>query len=255
MAERRLRVVYADDEPIARRGLERLLGGEHDVDVVAACENGIDAFEAIRAHSPDVALLDVAMPGMSGVDVARALGAAHRPAIVFVTAFDQYAIDAFDLHAVDYLLKPFDESRFRVAIDRVRTRLRPGHDADSSRRLDAVIKALERRVTADRLSIKDGDTVVLVPMADVTWCEADDNYVRIHTQTRQHMVRTTLRAFADKLDPRRFARIHRSSVVNLSHVKELRPSSSGDYHVLLTDGTTLVLSRTYRDDVLARLRS
>jgi two-component system, LytTR family, response regulator len=251
----RIRVVYADDEPIARRGLSRLLATEEDADVVAACENGIDALAAIRQYAPHVALLDIAMPGMSGVDVVRALGDGHRPAIVFVTAFDQFAIDAFNLHAVDYLLKPFDAPRFRVAFDRVRERLRARRAAESDTRLNAVLTALERRTVADRLSVKDGDRVILVPVPEILWCEAEDNYVRIHATTGRHLVRTTMRALEDRLDPRRFARIHRSYIVNLSRVREFRPLSNGEYQVMMTDGTRLVLSRTFRDVVLGRVQS
>ncbi len=254
MRNRRLHVVVADDEPIARRGLERLVAGESDVGEVHACENGLDALAAIREHAPDVALLDIAMPGMSGVDVVRALGAGARPAIVFVTAFDQYAIDAFDLHAVDYLLKPFDEPRFRTAFQRVRERLHARDTGDAAARLDALLEVLAKRpAAADRLAVKDGHKVVVVPTADIVWCEAQDNYVRIHATTGRHFVRLTLRALVDKLDPRKFARIHRSFVVNLSRVRELRPMPSGDYQALLSDGTKLTLSRSYRDAVLDRM--
>ena len=253
MADSTLRVVYADDEPIARRGLERLLRGEEGVEVVAACTNGIEALAAIETHSPHIVLIDIAMPGMTGVEVVRALGDAHRPAVVFATAFDQYAIDAFELHAVDYLLKPFDEPRFRVAFQRVRQRLIALRNEETSAKLDAVLSALERRPVADRLSIKDGDRVVLIPMSDVLWCEAEDNYVRVHATTGRHLVRMTMRGLIERLDPRRFARIHRSYVVNLSRVREFRPLSNGEYQVVLYDGVKLVLSRTYRDTVLARM--
>jgi two-component system LytT family response regulator len=254
MSDRRIRVLYADDEPIARRGLARLLSVERDVEVVKAAENGVEALSGIQELAPDVALLDVAMPGMSGVDVVRALEPGRRPAIVFVTAFDQYAIDAFDLHAVDYLLKPFDSTRFTVAFQRVRDRLRSSRRDDATARVDAVLKALEQRHnTTGRLVVKDGDKVILIPTAEIVWCEAEDNYVRIHTVRGRHLVRLTMRALVEQLDPQRFARVHRSSVVNLSCVREFRPSAAGDYQVVLTDGTRLTLSRSYRDAVLGRL--
>src|SRR5262249_50287729 len=160
--------LIADDEPIALRGLERLVAAERGVEVVTTCENGETALAEIRARRPDVALLDVAMPGLSGLDVVRALDRSERPLIVFVTAFDRYAIEAFDVHAVDYLLKPFDEERFRTAFHRVRERAEGARAQEMSAQLDGLLDTLsKRRADADRLSVKDGDRIVLVPIADI----------------------------------------------------------------------------------------
>ncbi len=212
----RLRVVYADDEPIARRGIDRLLRASPGVEIVAPCRNGDQALDAIRVHKPDVAFLDVAMPAMSGLDVvARASRPAQRPAIVFVTAFDRFATEAFDVHAVDYLLKPFDEARFRVALERVRERL-GAHcgERPPAPDLDALLEALDRQSRFPaQLTVKRGDTIVFIPVGDVDWCEADDNYVRIHAGGKHHLVRETMRGLERQLDPARFARIHRSKPI------------------------------------------
>jgi two-component system LytT family response regulator len=246
-----LRVLLADDEPIALRGLERLLRESPGVEVVRACRNGDEALEAIVTQRPDVAFLDIAMPGMSGVTLVRALEPRQRPAIVFVTAFDRFAIDAFDLHAVDYLLKPFDEERFATALARVRERLT--RRDDSAARLDALLQSFEQKKSGiDRLAVKDGEKVLLVPLPEVDWFEAQDNYVRIHAGARRHLVRMTMRHLERQLDGR-FARIHRSVIVNLEHVRELKPLPHGEYQVLLANGTKLTLSRSYREAVLARV--
>jgi two-component system LytT family response regulator len=246
-----LRVLIADDEAIARRGLERLLRAEPEIDVVAACGSGDEALEAIQAERPDVAFLDIAMPGLTGVEVARALDPAKRPAIVFVTAFDRFAIDAFDLHAVDYLLKPFDAERFRMALYRVRERLAVRGPAMA--RLEAVLATFaERRPETDRIAVKDGDRVIFLGVDEIDWCEAEDNYVRIHAGARRHLVRITMRALEAQLG-NGFARIHRSYIVNVSRLRELRPLPSGEYQAVLANGLKLVVSRGYRDAVMGKV--
>lgn len=269
-----IRAVVADDEPIARRGLLRLLTKSPNVIVVGEAGDGATAIRLIREEKPDVAFLDVQMPGGTGLEVARALTAGERPAIVFVTAFDKFAIDAFDLHAVDYLLKPFDEERFTLALTRVRERL----SAQSSReattknnhsvneRLDAVLAALgvsAPQPSASSLSdetfvVRDGERLIFVPLAELDWCEAADNYVRLHTKGKKHLIRETMRHIEERLtgagsSSSKFARIHRSIIVNLARVREIKPAGGGEYSVILADGTRLVLSRGYRDRVLARL--
>jgi two-component system, LytTR family, response regulator len=248
----RLRVVIADDEPIARRGLERLLRAERDVEVQASCANGREALAAIRTHRPDIAFLDVAMPKMTGIEVVRELPPTARPAVVFVTAFDRFAIDAFDLHAVDYLLKPFDAERFRTALDRTRQRLRGSERTD--RRLDDLLEAWTQRHRApEQLSVRHGDRIIVIAVSSIDWIDADDNYARLNAVGKQYFVRETMRALEQRLRPAGFARIHRSTIVNLSRVAELRPLVHGEYQVTLRDGTHLTLSRSYRDAILARL--
>jgi two-component system LytT family response regulator len=239
-----LRVLIADDEPAALNGLARRLSEVAQVDIVRRCRNGIEALEGIRETKPDAAFLDVAMPGLSGVDVVRALSPSERPYIVFVTAYDRFAVQAFDLHAVDYLLKPFDRERLRATVARLRER-QPHRDEG----LDDLLRASP----LDRLVVKDGETVLVIPTKDIDWCEADDNYVRIHAGARRHLVRMTMRRLEEQLPGAHFARIHRSTIVNLERVRACAPLGGGEYRVTLCNGVRLVLSRGYRAAVLNRL--
>jgi two-component system, LytTR family, response regulator len=246
-----LTLLLADDEPIARRGLERALRAQPGVRDVIVCSNGIEALDQIRTRRPDAAFLDVAMPGMKGIDVARALTPRERPPIVFVTAFDRFAVEAFDLHAVDYLLKPFDPPRVRRAMDRVRERIVDG--ARRSGSFESLLENWDKRApSTDRLVIRHNDGVVLVRFDDIDWFEAEDNYVRVHTEGRRYLTRLTMRALEDQLKGRDFARIHRGAIVNMAKVKELRAKFHGAYEVILADGTRLRLSRGFRDSVLGR---
>lgn len=275
-----LRVVVADDEPIARRGLLRLLARYPEITVVGEAGDGVTALQIIRDTEPDVAFLDVQMPGGTGIDVARNLSIDERPAIVFVTAFDKFAIDAFDVHAVDYLLKPFDEDRFALALQRVRERIAAAAErtADSGAairdRLDALLATLtanaapgsptalpaatQAPISDDTFVVRDGERLIFVPLAELDWCEAADNYVRLHAKGKKHLIRETMRNIEERLTNARgssvrFARIHRSMIVNLSRVREIKPAGGGEYAVMLADGTRLVLSRGYRDRVLGLL--
>ena len=242
-----LRVLIADDEPAALNGLARRLSAIGDVRVVAICRNGIEALDNIRAMRPDAAFLDVAMPGLSGLDVVRALSAAERPHIVFVTAYERFAIQAFDLYAVDYLLKPFARERLAAAVARLQERAQgrsPANDA-----LDAFLSA-----SADRLVVRDGDAVLVIPAHEIDWCAAEDNYVRIHAGAKRHLVRMTMRRLEEQLPRKTFARIHRSAIVNVERVRECAPLGGGEYRVTLANGVRLVVSRTYRASVLSRLQ-
>ena len=240
----RLRVLLVDDEPLVRLGLRRLLEQEPDVELVAECGDGDAAVVAVREHRPDVLLLDMQMPGRTGLEVLRALGDSRPRAVVFVTAHDSYAIDAFEQHAVDYLLKPFDQRRFKLALGRVRERL---GTADGDDRLDRLLAAMAPRAQwLERIPAKVANRVTLVPVEEIHWIEAADNYVRLHTADGQYAVRDTMNNLAGQLDPRRFARVHRSTIVNLGSVKEMLALASGDYTVVLEGGTRLTLSRGYR---------
>lgn len=243
-----LRVLIADDEPAALTGLARRLADVADVEIVRRCANGIEALEGIRDSTPDAAFLDVAMPGLSGVEVVRALAPSERPHIVFVTAFDQFAVQAFDLYAVDYLLKPFDRERLRETVARLRERRERGPRRDDG--LDGLLRAAP---PSDRLVVKDGERVVVIPTQDIDWCVADDNYVWIHAGARRHLVRMTMRRLEEQLPRAAFARIHRSTIVNVARVRECAPMGGGEYRVTLVDGVRLVLSRGYRAAVLGRL--
>lgn len=239
-----LRVLIADDEPLARRGLRGWLTTEPDVVVVAEARHGAEAVELIHAHRPDLVLLDVQMPGLDGLGVLAALGPDLPPAVVFVTAFDQYALKAFDHHAVDYLLKPVEEDRFRVALARARERI-------AARRPDPRLRALlEELRTADEgwlrlIPTRSGSKVTLVPVEEVEWFEAADNYVRVHVGGRRHVVRETMKALEGRLDPRHFARVHRSAIVALARIRELEALPSGDYRIMMAGGGVVPLSRTH----------
>lgn len=248
MAE--LRVLVVDDEPLVREGIRALLEREVDVQILGEARNGEEALERIRELRPDLVLLDVQMPGVDGLAVVAALEPEERPAIVFVTAHGEHAIRAFDLHAVDYLLKPFDAERFATSLRRARARMAE----EKVDRLEELLATLEHaRAYPERLLLKQQGTVVVVLADDIDWIEAADNYVKIHARTGRYMVREPLKQIEAKLDPARFARAHRSAIVNLSRVKSLDPLASGEHVITLTTGTRLTLSRGFRDHFKSRL--
>ena len=247
-----LRVLVVDDEPLVREGIRAFLEREAGVHVLGEARNGEEAVARIRELRPDLVLLDVQMPGMDGLAVVAALEPEERPAIVFVTAHSEYAIRAFDLHAVDYLLKPFDAERFATALRRARARLVEG----KVDRLEGLLATLRpAQAYPERLLLKQDGTVVVVLADDIDWIEADDNYVKVHARTGRYMVREPLKQIETKLDPARFARAHRSAIVNLSRVKSLDPLTAGENVITLTTGTRLTLSRGYRDHFKSRLES
>lgn len=247
-----LRVLIADDEPLARRGLRGWLVGIADVEIVGEARHGAEAVALSRSLRPDLLFLDVQMPGLDGLAVLSELGPDLPPAVVFVTAYDQYALHAFDHHAVDYLLKPVDEERFRLALARARERL-------GARRPDAGLRALleELRPIAatwlERIPTRSGSKVTLVPVDEVEWFEAADNYVRLYAGGRRHVVRETMKVLAGRLDPKRFVRVHRSAIVALGRIRELEALASGDYRITLASGATVPLSRTYVEEFEARV--
>lgn len=244
-----LRVLVADDEPPARRKLVAHLRQEDGVEVAGEAGDGPAAVEAIQRLAPDLLFLDVQMPGMSGFEVIEAVGADRMPPVVFVTAYDQYAVEAFEVEAIDYLLKPFSAARFRQAFERVRRRLAERTSpAESLARLLQEVRPGARPV--ERIVGRLGEKIVLVPVADVTHLAAEGNYVRVHAAGRSYLIRDTLSRLESRLDPQRFARIHRSVIVNVACVQELQPHFHGDYVVLLRSGERLRLSRRYQDRLL-----
>jgi len=251
-----VRVVIADDEPLVRRGLRTFIGASSGLSLVGEARNGPEAVDVIRAQRPDLLFLDVQMPELDGFDVLEALAGEPMPVIVFVTAYDEYAIRAFDVHAVDYLLKPFDEDRFRTALGRARSRLAERRADTIDQRLEAVLSALRAREEyADRLLVKSEGRVTVVQVEDVDWIEAADNYARVHTARGRYLVREPIKSLERKLNPRHFARVHRSAIVNLARVRELQPMFGGEYVIILSTGTKLTLSRGYRDAFRDRLGS
>ncbi len=256
----RIKTIIVDDEPLARDRLRSLIASQPDVDVVAECANGLDAVAAIQAVKPDLVFLDIQMPEMDGFAVLESIGTAEMPVIVFVTAYDSYAIKAFEVHAMDYLLKPFDRSRFEVSLDRAKASIRQGKFGDLSRQLMSLLQAArpswarsDRGV--DRLVLKSGGRVYFLRVEEIDWIEAAGNYVRLHAGKETHLMRESLSSIEERLDRNRFIRIHRSTIVNIERVKELRPLFHGDYEVVLQDGARVTLSRSYRDRLSDHLKS
>ena len=247
----KIRILIVDDEPIARRGIRLQLEGEPDVEIVGECANGIEAVAAIEKLAPNLVFLDVQMPEMNGFEVIETIGIARMPVVIFVTAYDQYALRAFEAQALDYLLKPFDPERFQTALARATAQLQqPDVDALSQRLLDLLKDARPR---LERFVIKAAGRVYFLDANDVTWLEAADNYVSLHTAREAHLIRDTLNHLEARLDPRQFIRFRHSAIVNLEHVKEFQPLFRGEYVVVLQDGTKLVSSRRYRSRLQAAL--
>ena len=241
-----VRVLIVDDEAVARRRMRRLLAAEPDVAIVGECADGASALKAITGDTPDIAFLDVQMPELDGFEVVQSVPEGQLPGVVFVTAFDRYALRAFDVQAIDYLLKPFTRERFRTALSRARARM----DSRSRDNLTGLLEHLRgtRRYPA-RVAVRAADRFVVIDWRDVDWIEAADNYVKLHVGAKEFLVRDTLAAIEKQLDPERFARIHRSAIVQLDRLAELHPAGHGDVEVVLRGGTRLVLSRTWRDRV------
>ena len=255
---RAIRTLIVDDELAGREGIRQLLAADPEIVVAGECANGREAAAAIRDVTPDLVFLDVQMPELDGFEVLREVGVERAPAIVFVTAFDQYAIRAFDVHAIDYLLKPFTDERFRQSLDRAKLQVRQGRLGELSQKLAALLghAGPSRAVRApylDRLLVKSGGKVTLLPVGEIEWIDAEGDYVRIHVGKTWHLLRETMKNLEGQLDATRFVRIHRSTIVNLEKVKELQPFFRGEYVVVLHNGTTLKLSRGYRDNLASRL--
>ena len=247
-----LRVVVADDEPIGRQRLVRLLQGEPDTSVLAACADGAEAVDAIREHAPDVVLLDIQMPHLDGFEVVAALGGSPQPAIIFVTAHDQYAVRAFEVHAFDYLLKPVDRDRLREAIGRATSKAEQAPSAGSGGRVLALLEELsarERSRGRDRLVVRTPERAIFLRTETIDWIEAAGKFVHLHVGRVVHALRESMAELEQELDPARFLRISRSAIVNLERIQEVQPWFQGDYVLILTDGTRLTSTRGYRDNM------
>jgi two-component system LytT family response regulator len=246
----KIRTLIVDDERLARKRIRQLLDEETDIEVLGECGDAHEAVEWINGRAPDLVFLDVQMPGDDGFAMLRTLDQARLPALIFVTAYDQYALRAFEVQALDYLLKPFDRPRFQAALDRARSHIRGLKAPDFDRRLASLVETLEAKQKApDRIVVKSSGKVSFLKTDEIDWIEAADNYVRLHVGAESHMLRETLGSIAARLDPAKFLRIHRSTVININRLKQLQPWFHGDYVAILEDGTKLNLSRTYRDKV------
>jgi two-component system LytT family response regulator len=254
-----LRVLIADDEPLARESLRSMLSAEADVHVVGEFGDGDSALAGVRRLAPDLVFLDIDMPARDGIAVVRALAAEGGPPVIFVTAHPRHAPEAWEVRALDYLVKPFGLERFREAFHRARALIREGRQREESaelidlidelrddqRRADRLLEGRERRYL-ERFTVKSGKRVLFLRAEEIDWFEAAGNYVRLHRGAEGYLIRETMQALEQNLDPSRFLRIHRSTIVNLDRVKELHPWFAGDYLVFLQDGTELKLSRSYR---------
>lgn len=258
---RRIRALIVDDEPLARRGVSARLAGEDDFEVVGEAASGREALRMITELAPDLVFLDVQMPGIDGFGVVDGVGPDRMPVTVFLTAYDQHALRAFEADALDYLLKPIDDERFAQALARARRRIEEQRESALGRKLTAVLAEVGpvdatlpqgppeagTTRTVERFLIKGGGRMHVVPVDEVDWLEAAGDYVRLHVGEKTHLLRETMGTIEAKLDPQRFARIHRSTIVNLERIRELQPYFNREYIVVLKDGTKLKLSRSYRE--------
>ncbi|MGQ0561644.1 MAG: LytR/AlgR family response regulator transcription factor [Gemmatimonadota bacterium] len=250
MNERKIRALIVDDEPFAREGVRLHLEHHADIRIIGECGSGEEAVGRIRSEHPDLVFLDVQMPGLDGFGVLDAIGSEWLPAVVFVTAYDQLALRAFEAHALDYLLKPFGAERFDRTLERVRAQLRAKSGADIEERLRSLVGSLAGRERfLERLVARSNGRILIVRVEDVDWIEAAANYVRVHTGSRQYLVRATMTNLETRLDPDRFLRIHRSIIVRKDRIQELEPLFQGDYSITLLDGRRLTSSRGYRERI------
>jgi len=268
--QEKLRAIVIDDEPLARRGLRLRLEAMQDVEIVAECGNGREALERIPQLRPDVVFVDIQMPGVNGLQLVQQLPLEELPQVVFVTAYDQYAVEAFEVNAVDYVLKPIEEQRLALAIERVREKLASADIASQREQLlEAVAdltqespEALEQKLAAgafhgelsssaypEKIAIKDSGKITLVPAQEIDWIDAAGDYMCVHANGDTHVMRITMKELEQQLDPKQFQRIHRSTIVNLNRVREICAHINGEYHLVLNNGERLKMSRSYKNKV------
>ncbi len=245
-----LRAIVVDDEPLARERLRTFLANEPGVTVIAECQNGDEAIIAVRRDHPDLLFLDVQMPGMNGFEVLQKLNGSTPPAVIFTTAHDQYAVQAFEVHAVDYLLKPFDRQRLRLSLERARTRAATAKPDDLQTKLAAMLEDMKAGARQpERIPVKSNGKVTFVRIPEIDWIASADNYVELHVGNHSHLIRETMNSIATRLPAEQFIRVSRTSIVNLARVKELQPLFHGEYTITLTTGARVTLSRSYRDQL------
>ena len=250
----RIRALVADDQPIARDRIVSLLAEEGDIEVVATASTGPEAVEAVERHQPDLVFLDMQMPELDGLQVIEAIGPARMPPTIFVTAYDEYAVQAFEVHAIDYLLKPFGRTRFQQALAHARRQLQRDQAGAIAKRLVALVDQLRGPAAAgERLMVRAGGRVAFVEVDQIDWVEAEGNYARLHVGAESYLTRETMNNLLARLGEDRFFRIHRSRIVNVARIKELRLAAGGDYDVVLLCGRRLGLSRLYKDALQKRM--
>lgn len=255
-----VRTLIVDDEPLGRQRIRNLLEQEPDMTLVGECANGKEAIDAIQKQKPDLVFLDVQMPLLDGFEVVSTIGEAHMPVTIFVTAYDQYALQAFEVHALDYLLKPFDRERFQKALQRARLQLQRENLDTLSHRLRALLNDYEGKPTAakesdflKRMTVKSAGQVFFITVDEIDWIEAAGNYAGLHIKDKMHLIRDTMNDLEARLDPACFLRIHRSTIVNRDRIRSLQPLYNGEYTLTLQDGTALQSSRSYRKHVQSLL--
>ena len=257
-----IRTLIVDDEPLARRNIRLLLEKDPQIEIVAECGNGTDAVNTIHNIAPQLVFLDIQMPEMDGFQVLETVGAEQLQAVIFVTAFDQYALKAFEVHALDYLLKPFDDARFAAALKQAKKRIERREVDKLTERLLALLeergiardKSAAKKTYLTRLMVKLTNRVILLKVSDIDWIEADGNYAKLHVGSKSHLLREKMQELEEQLDPNKFVRIHRSIIVNLERVKEMHPHFNGDFIVVLDSGAQLKLSRSRREILESRLK-
>ncbi|WP_444995840.1 LytR/AlgR family response regulator transcription factor [Aliikangiella sp. IMCC44359] len=262
----KIRTLIVDDESLARRGLSIRLEKFDDIEIIAECKNGREALAAIDTYSPDLMFLDIQMPGIDGFEVLKKIQGDNIPLIVFVTAFDQYAVDAFEIHAVDYVLKPVEDERLLIAVERVRHHLQQSNSNNHKKRLMDLIanitgqspaqidqmlvnNELPNETYPEKIAIKDRGETTLVHNTDIAWIEAAGDYMCIHANDQVHVLRSTMKDLESKLNPQNFQRIHRSTIVNLDKIEKVCSHINGEYYLVLNGGSRLKMSRSYRDKI------
>ena len=261
--KRKVRTLVVDDEPLARQSLRILLEGDPQVELIGEAGSGREALALIRRESPDLVFLDIQMPELDGFGVLEQIEAAELPVVVFVTAFDKYALRAFEYHALDYLLKPFDDARFEKTLRRAKEQVEQREIKELSRRLIALLEGREGQTVSaptqpqylSRLLIKSAGRVSFLKTEEIDWIGAEDYYVKLHVGRKSHLLRETMNDMEAKLDPARFVRIHRSTIVNVERIRELHQHFNGEYLVVLQDGTELKLSRSRREQLQTLLKT
>jgi two-component system, LytTR family, response regulator len=249
-----IRTIIVDDEPLARRGLRRLLNAHDDIEIVAECANGRQAIETINELEPELLLLDIQMPEVDGFKVIAEVGTDRIPAVIFITAFDRHAVRAFEIQALDYLVKPVDGERFNKALVRARKHIAAREKSDLGARLQGLLSSITPQTRYPvRLAVKSRERIKLVEAGEIDWIEAADNYVCLHVGAETHLLREKMSALESRLDPAQFLRVHRSTIVNVGRIKELRPLFRGAYEIVLRDGTRVSSARKYHNKLLGLL--
>ncbi|HLM61839.1 MAG TPA: LytTR family DNA-binding domain-containing protein [Pyrinomonadaceae bacterium] len=247
----KIKTLIVDDEPLARERIRRMLQDEKDITIVGECIGGLEAVETIERIAPDLVFLDIQMPQMNGFEILQSIELPTMPVIIFVTAFDQYALKAFEFHALDYLLKPFSKDRLRSALSRAREQIEMAQPNTVDDRLSALLSDFKsENKYLERLLLKSSGRIYFVKTDEIDWIESAGNYAKLHVGQETHLLRETMSGLEESLNPENFLRIHRSCIVNIDRVKELHPLFSGDYVVIMRDNRELTLSRNYRDRLL-----